>query len=186
MILEKACAKLHGSYEALAGKRTDHWLSLFTSSFLHKIVLSDPCVKRDAEDWGLYVLMEMMCEWNKRTANPEKHVHIWCAVRGKHGEHNRSKSAGLEANIAYSVTEVKLKRGDRPTLLRIKYPLEKGRYWGPWSSSQDGGNTRDRQSEGRDGWGMHTSDGSRKADGHFWIPVQDLTPTPTSGTLCRT
>jgi len=45
-------------WQALAGKRTDHWLSLFTGSFLHKLLYTEQVVVKEAEAWGAYQFLQ--------------------------------------------------------------------------------------------------------------------------------
>jgi len=188
MLLEKACAKLHGSYEALAGKRTDHLLSLFTGGFIHKILVNEPIVKKNAVDWGLFELIDSMLTDNSgKFTNSGHQTQVWCSLNtASPGENanNRGKNHGLLPSIVYSISKIipqkKLPSGEvRPLLLQLWNPADLGRYWGPYSTFD--GQVRHKVSEGRDGYAMASADGhvSTRQESYFWILTLSLTLTLT-------
>jgi len=108
-LLEKAYAKLHGSYEALEGGSSHEALEDLTAGIPEPISLQNP-----PED--LYEIMLKTCG---------KRALIGCAPKDEQHLSNIFKSLGLVQGHAYSITcvkEIQLSNNQKLPMVRLRNP----------------------------------------------------------------
>uniref|UniRef100_A0A0M3IPF5 Calpain catalytic domain-containing protein n=1 Tax=Ascaris lumbricoides TaxID=6252 RepID=A0A0M3IPF5_ASCLU len=152
-LLEKAYAKLHGSYEALKGGTTSEALEDMTGGLTEFFDLHNPPDH----------LMEMMMR------GFEMGSLFGCSIEADPYEWEARMSNGLVRGHAYSITGMRMVNGPRgrTPILRIRNPWGNEQEWnGAWSD-----NSREWQyiseQEKRD-MGLVFSH-----DGEFWFPFAD-------------
>lgn len=173
-LLEKAYAKIHGSYEALDGGNLSDALVDFTGGVSELISLeSDTGVKLYDEDEQKLEL------YNRIHQEVSEHALVCCAIRAKKGEELEKTEYGLVKGHAYGVTAVKKVPIGETGLVaffkgREKVPLVRLRN--PWGEKEWTGAFSDRSVEWRtitakekEKLGLVTED-----DGEFWMPWDDF------------
>jgi len=173
-LLEKAYAKIHGSYEALDGGNLSDALVDFTGGVSELISLeSDTGVKLYDEDEQKLEL------YNRIHQEVSEHALVCCAIRAKRGEELEKTEYGLVKGHAYGVTAVKRVPIGETGLVaffkgREKVPLVRLRN--PWGEKEWTGAFSDRSIEWRtitakekEKLGLVTED-----DGEFWMPWDDF------------
>jgi len=173
-LLEKAYAKIHGSYEALDGGNLSDALVDFTGGVSELISLeSDTGVKLYDEDEQKLEL------YNRIHQEVSEHALVCCAIRAKKGEELEKTEYGLVKGHAYGVTAVKKVPIGETGLVaffkgREKVPLVRLRN--PWGEKEWTGAFSDRSIEWRtitakekEKLGLVTED-----DGEFWMPWDDF------------
>jgi len=173
-LLEKAYAKIHGSYEALDGGNLSDALVDFTGGVSELISLeSDTGVKLYDEDEQKLEL------YNRIHQEVSEHALVCCAIRAKKGEELEKTEYGLVKGHAYGVTAVKRVPIGETGLVaffkgREKVPLVRLRN--PWGEKEWTGAFSDRSIEWRtitakekEKLGLVTED-----DGEFWMPWDDF------------
>ncbi|VDK60030.1 unnamed protein product [Anisakis simplex] len=153
-LLEKAYAKLFGSYEALKGGATAEALEDMTGGLTEFYDLENP-------PENLKEIMER---------GFEKGSLFGCSIEADPHEHEKRMLNGLVKGHAYSITGMRTVNGrrGRTTILRIRNPWGNEQEWnGPWS---------DRSLEWR-----RISEQEKKEmdlkiehDGEFWISFDDF------------
>ncbi|XP_046401342.1 calpain-B-like [Ischnura elegans] len=161
-LLEKAYAKLNGSYQALVGGFTYEALEDFTGGLTEVIKLSE----YNASD--LFHIMKKAIDRSSL---------MGCSIEGTGGVMEDRTSLGLITTHAYSITDVKevtLSTGHKVQLVRVRNPWGNEAEWkGPWSDRSREWNSisqSERQSIGL----------TFESDGEFWISVQDFKNNFTS------
>lgn len=173
-LLEKAYAKIHGSYEALDGGNLSDALVDFTGGVSELITLEN--------DTGLklYDDEEKKSElYNRVFQEVSEHALVCCAIRAKKGEEQEKTEYGLVKGHAYGVTAVKkvpigetglvafFKGREKVPLVRLRNP------WGEkeWNGAFSDGSVEWRSitSKEKEKLGLVTED-----DGEFWMPWDDF------------
>ncbi|KAH9370778.1 hypothetical protein HPB48_014726 [Haemaphysalis longicornis] len=152
-LLEKAYAKIHGSYEALSGGSASEAMEDFTGGLSEDIDLKKPPKQLFRLMLKAYERSSLMCCSLSAGAIPEE-----------------KKQSGLVAGHAYSITAVRLLtiKGDRVPLIRLRNPWGDDTEWrGAWSDkSREWNNVSAQQ---RVAIGL-TFD----SDGEFWMSESDF------------
>lgn len=156
-LLEKAYAKLHGSYESLRGGAANEAMEDFTGGLTESYELNNP------PNNLFSIMLKAYQRWSLMS----------CAINPDPNVTEKVKDNGLVMGHAYSITKVKLVEITTPRitgkipLLRLRNPWGEGEWTGPWS---------DRSRE----WSL-TSEDERKEiglvfakDGEFWISFKDF------------
>lgn len=153
-LLEKAYAKLHGSYEALMGGTTCEALSDFTGGITEMFELDD--VPEN--------LFEILVK------GFERHSMMGCTINPHTSDPDHETSEGLICGHAYSITKATTIEIQSSTyqLLRLRNPWGNEKEWnGPWS---------DKSPE----WCMIDGNLKQKlgvtfdCDGEFWMSFDDF------------
>ncbi|XP_048586552.1 calpain-B isoform X2 [Nematostella vectensis] len=154
-LLEKAYAKIHGSYEALKGGLTGEALEDFTGGLSEVFVLEDAPAN----------LFQIMQRAEKRSAL------MGCSINAFAGEIETDAGMGLYKGHAYSITAVRkvfLSTRGGVELIRIRNPWGDEKEWtGAWG---------DRSPE----WQELSQDEKRSldlefdVDGEFWMSFEDF------------
>ncbi|KAM4675585.1 calpain-5-like [Discoglossus pictus] len=180
-LLEKAYAKLNGSYEALDGGSTAEALIDFTGGISEPINLLEDNFRGDIEKKKK--LFKDVIKANTRASL------ISASIRPSPGQtEEQVLSSGLVVGHAYSVTSVcsiKLWSGllslfqtHKLRLIRLRNPWGSGEWNGAWS---DGSEEWKKVSHGeRKKMGVTVND-----DGEFWMSWDDFCTHFTDITLCR-
>lgn len=156
-LLEKAYAKICGSYEALKGGSSSEGMEDFTGGITEVIELRGKAPKN---------LFDMMMKANQRSSL------MGCSIEAQPGKIEAELPNGLIMGHAYSVTDVKFCQTsaskEKTPLVRVRNPWGNEAEWkGAWS---------DKSQE----W-KSVSDGERKklglsfdSDGEFWMSFNDF------------
>ncbi|XP_065056554.1 calpain-9-like isoform X1 [Rhopilema esculentum] len=163
-LLEKAYAKLNGSYEALKGGQTSEAMEDFTGGVTETFDLRKAQPKLEGILLKSVARQSLMC----------------CSIEAKPNEIEAKLENGLIKGHAYSITGVKKinLRGNPVTLVRIRNPWGNEREWkGAWS-------------DGSREWGL-LSEGEKRNlgitfddDGEFWMAYNDFTSEFTRLEVC--
>jgi len=173
-LLEKAYAKIHGSYEALDGGNLSDALVDFTGGVSELITLENDTGSK------LYDDEEKKTElYNRVFQEVTEHALVCCAIRAKKGEEQEKTEYGLVKGHAYGVTAVKkvpigetglvafFKGREKVPLVRLRNP------WGEkeWNGAFSDGSVEWRSitSKEKEKLGLVTED-----DGEFWMPWDDF------------
>jgi len=173
-LLEKAYAKIHGSYEALDGGNLSDALVDFTGGVSELVSLeNDAGVKVFEEDQKKNELFNRVFE------EVSEHALVCCAIRARKGEEQEKTEYGLVKGHAYGITAVKkvpigdtglvafFKGREKVALVRLRNP------WGEkeWSGAFSDGSLewRSISSKEKEKLGLVTED-----DGEFWMPWDDF------------
>eukprot|EP00092_Neocalanus_flemingeri_P028100 GFUD01030512.1.p1 GENE.GFUD01030512.1~~GFUD01030512.1.p1 ORF type:complete len:655 (+),score=129.40 GFUD01030512.1:209-2173(+) len=173
-LLEKAYAKIHGSYEALDGGNLSDALVDFTGGVSELISLES--------DTGLKVFEEEEKKtelYNRVFQEVSEHALVCCAIRARKGEEQQKTEYGLVKGHAYGVTAVKkvpigetglvafFKGREKVPLVRLRNP------WGEkeWNGAFSDGSVEWRTitAKEKEKLGLVTED-----DGEFWMPWDDF------------
>ncbi|XP_068130170.1 calpain-5-like [Hyperolius riggenbachi] len=179
-LLEKAYAKLIGSYEALDGGSTGEALIDFTGGVSEPIDILEQNLSTDEEKKKLFKAMEKA---HSRSS-------LICSSIRPSPNHSIEEvlSSGLVTGHAYSVTAVKnitlhsgllsLFRTRKLRLVRLRNPWGSGEWNGAWSDgSEEWKKVSQRE---RKKLGVTVDD-----DGEFWMSWDDFCTHFTDVTLCR-
>jgi len=174
-LLEKAYAKLNGSYEALDGGNISDALVDFTGGVAELIQLrsdSGALTYRD-EDKKTEL-------YNRILKEIGEHALICCAIRCESGQQEEKTDCGLVKGHAYGVTAVKkvpvgsigltnlFKGREKLSLVRLRNPWGEKEWNGAFSdSSMEWRMISDKEKQKL---GLVTED-----DGEFWMPWDDFT-----------
>ncbi|XP_066915479.1 calpain-9-like isoform X1 [Clytia hemisphaerica] len=163
-LLEKAYAKLCGSYESLKGGQTSEAMEDFTGGVTETFNTAKPPAKFYSLLMKAQERQSLMC----------------CSIEAKPNEIEAKLNNGLIKGHAYTITSVQKAhvRGQEIELIRIRNPWGNEREWtGAWS---DGSNE----------WKM-LSDSEKKElgisyddDGEFWMSFQDFCANYTKVEVC--
>jgi hypothetical protein len=123
-LLEKAYAKLHGSYYALDSGSLGNALVDLTGGVLTKVKLSSPEVADQVRNGTLWTQLQCWVSWGYIMAAVCK-----CKPAGV-GAHGPQ---GLLPNVAYSVIDCKI-LADGTRLVRMHNPWPSGSWLGAWSA----------------------------------------------------
>jgi Calpain family cysteine protease len=123
-LLEKAYAKLHGSYYALDSGSLGNALVDLTGGVLTKMKLTSPEVAEQVRNGTLWSQMQCWVSWGYVLAAVCK-----CKPAGV-GTHGPQ---GLLPNVAYSVIDCKI-LADGTRLVRLHNPWPSGSWLGAWST----------------------------------------------------
>lgn len=118
-ILEKAYAKLHGSYEAIESGNLTDALKDMTGEAVEIIRVDDPEFKDKSHLWKTLV------------HNLQESFLMGCAIENTGARAEQENEYGLLANHAYSIIDCQEVNGHK--LMRIRNPWGKGEWKGPWS-----------------------------------------------------
>ncbi|KFD48822.1 hypothetical protein M513_10306, partial [Trichuris suis] len=154
-LLEKAYAKLHGSYEALKGGTTSEALEDFTGGLTELIDLTEAPKNAMAMVFRAFELGSLM----------------GCSIDADPNVWEARMPNGLVKGHAYSITgakQVETLDGERVPLLRIRNPWGSEQEWnGPWSDgSREWRNVSDSAKE--------EIELQFKHDGEFWMSFSDF------------
>jgi calpain len=154
-MIEKAYAKLNGSYEALSGGLTSEALTDFTGGVVERFEMRD----KAPDD-----LFERMLKARKRFSL------MGCSIDASPDTMEAALDNGLIIGHAYSVTEVKVIEYDGGTvqLVRARNPWGDSHEWkGAWSDDSDEWNNIPEDE--KEAMGL-----SFDHDGEFWMCFEDF------------
>jgi len=172
-LLEKAYAKLHGSYEALDGGNLSDALVDFTGGVAELILLQTENGVNNFKDDD--ARLDLFSRISKEV---EEHALVCCAIRSSGGGVERTEQ-GLVRGHAYGITALKrvpigssgltafFKGRDKISLVRLRNPWGEKEWTGPFSDkSAEWKTISERQ---REKIGLVTED-----DGEFWMSWDDF------------
>ena len=166
-LVEKACAKLFGSYEALVAGKCLEGLSLLTGAPCETISLKKSKYEEDPDHDIV---------WAKLLSAMQA-GHIMAASCGS-GYMNVDKqvflSMGLQSHHAYSILDVRLVQNTR--LVRLRNPWGKFSWKGAWSDDSP-----EMKSNGM----REKLNGYGAGEGIFWIDYKNFITFYDSVDLCR-
>ncbi|KAM9793031.1 calpain-9 [Neosynchiropus ocellatus] len=163
-LLEKAYAKLHGSYESLKGGSTMEAMEDFTGG------VGEMYDTKGAPD-NLFSIMKKGLERGSM---------MGCSIdTSSSAESEHKLPTGLVMGHAYSITgleEVKF-RGRTIKLIRIRNPWGQVEWNGPWSDNSSEWDYVDRADKNRI---LHNHD-----DGEFWMEFEDFKQNYSKVEICN-
>uniref|UniRef100_A0A8C8SVC4 Calpain-3 n=1 Tax=Pelusios castaneus TaxID=367368 RepID=A0A8C8SVC4_9SAUR len=155
-LLEKAYAKLHGSYEALKGGNTTEAMEDFTGGVTEFYEIKD--APKD-----IYKIMKHAIDRGSLMA---------CSI-----DYETRMTCGLVKGHAYSVTATSFKAG-KIKLVRLRNPWGQVEWKGAWSDSSDEWNLIDKAEKIR-------LQHKIAEDGEFWISFDDFMRYFTKLEICN-
>ncbi|XP_065178959.1 calpain-5-like [Sycon ciliatum] len=175
-LLEKAYAKLAGSYQALDAGTTGDALVDFSGGVTEPLKLSDHSDSLDKRD-NLFTLMEKEINRNSMMS---------CSISAADASEMEAKlDSGLLKGHAYGITAVKIVKISEGIFSSKKFHLVRIRN--PWGQTEWNG----AWSDGSDEW-KNVSEKERKKlgivfedDGEFWMSYDDWIKHFTNFTICR-
>uniref|UniRef100_A0A6I8NDQ8 Calpain-3 n=1 Tax=Ornithorhynchus anatinus TaxID=9258 RepID=A0A6I8NDQ8_ORNAN len=163
-LLEKAYAKLHGSYEALKGGNTTEAMEDFTGGVTEFFEIKD--APRD-----MYKIMKKAIERGSLMGCSIDTVVV--------AQHETRAACGLVKGHAYSVTGLEeLFKGEKAKLVRLRNPWGQVEWNGAWS-------------DGWKDWGFVDEEEKSRLqhqvteDGEFWMSYEDFTNNFTKLEICN-
>ncbi|KFM72789.1 Calpain-A, partial [Stegodyphus mimosarum] len=154
-LLEKAYAKLHGSYEALEGGQAMDALVDLTSGLSERYDL-------ESAPLNLYQFLLQASSGG---------AFITCSRKGDWQMANAADPNGLVSGHAYTVTavaKVPMKDGNRVNLVRIRNPWGNDVEWnGSWNDNDSRWSEVDLHTK-------HQLEWRRRDDGEFWMEYKDF------------
>nr|XP_015914890.1 calpain-A [Parasteatoda tepidariorum] len=164
-LLEKAYAKLHGSYEALEGGQSMDALVDLTGGLAEMYVL-------ESAPPHLYNILLVASTSG---------AFITCSRKGDWMESLKADPNGLVSGHAYTISAVaivKLSTGSEAYLIRIRNPWGNDTEWnGQWNDSDSNWQNVDSNTKAR-------IDYSKRGDGEFWMSFQDFCREFEEVTIC--
>lgn len=173
-LLEKAYAKLHGSYDALDGGNLSDALVDFTGGVSELISLHT-----ESEGHKFNEETKKNELFSRVQREVSEHALVCCAIRPIDGEKEQRTDMGLVRGHAYGITAVKklpisgtglvafFKGREKVALVRLRNPWGQKEWTGAFSdSSIEWKNVSPREKEKL---GLTTED-----DGEFWMPWDDF------------
>ena len=175
-LLEKAYAKLHGTYEALNGGSVAEGMVDFTGGVGEKILLTDKSAKKMLEDGSLWEKMKKYVSW--------KYL-LGASMSSAGGEMEADTGSGILQNHAYSILYVKEVGGLK--FLKIRNPWGRGEWRGDWADSGTGASKWEDHPEVENV--LQTDPkaefGRDKNDGTFWMVWEDFVTHYNKIYICR-
>jgi len=121
-LLEKAYAKLHGSYHALEQGNIADGLRDLTGEAVEILLIDDPnFIKKNVNLWEVLL------------RNIKESFLMGCAKEAANVKAESESEFGILVNHAYSIIDVQEIQGNR--LLRIRNPWGRGEWTGPWGDN---------------------------------------------------
>jgi len=172
VILEKAYAKLHGSYEALAGGVVHDALYDLTGGIPSFVDMGD--IGAAASDGTLW--QEIM----------SYHRAGYLLGAGTPEGSDSTVARGIAQGHAYAILDVKLVQGHQ--LLQLRNPWGRTEWNGEWGDAwirKYGSNSVKRQLKWEDNEGTQVTDTGEKGDGVFWMEFRDFLVNFQTVQICR-
>jgi len=163
-LLEKAYAKVHGSYEALKGGQTGEALEDFTGGLSESYNLQKP-------PENLFKIMQKAIQ---------RCSLMGCSIAAKPNEIEAKGNMGLVKGHAYTVTGVHVVnyRGRPTELVRVRNPWGNEREWtGDWGDKSY--QWRELSDSDKRSMGLTFED-----DGEFWMSFRDFISNFTTLEIC--
>ncbi|KAG3188795.1 hypothetical protein C6341_g2541 [Phytophthora cactorum] len=146
-LLEKAYAKLHGSYEALIGGFVDCALNDLTGMCAEQVILKEGFPGFGENPYTPAKLQQKHGDpfWEKITLYKNSGTLMGCSIQPpvtstKEVAVESSAGNGLYFKHAYALVdaaEIKTAKGDCVRLVKLRNPWGMGEWTGPWSDSSD-------------------------------------------------
>jgi len=121
-LVEKAYAKLHGSYDALEMGNIADGLKDLTGEAVEVMLLDDPSFQQAKGDL-----------WKILVRNVQESYLMGCSREDANAKVEAQQTSGLLVNHAYSIIDCQEVQGHR--LMRIRNPWGKGEWQGPWADN---------------------------------------------------
>ncbi|XP_054709052.1 calpain-B-like [Uloborus diversus] len=164
-LLEKAYAKLHGSYEALEGGQSMDALVDLTGGLAEMYVLET------APPHLYHYLLQASSNG----------AFITCSRKGDWTESRKADANGLVSGHAYTISAVatvKLSTGSEACLIRIRNPWGNDTEWnGQWNDSDMNWHNVDSNTK-------QSIDYAKRGDGEFWMSYHDFCREFEEVTIC--
>jgi len=162
-VIEKAYAKLHGSYDAIEGGFVNDGLVDMTGGMGGQMRLSDTSVKKEINDGTFWATL--------RSLNSDGHL-LGCGSGA--GKDTDISDMGIVKGHAYSLLRVEEIDGHR--LVQLRNPWGSTEWKGKWSDNDE------------DSWTQKMKkklDFKKADDGSFWMAFEDFVLHYRSLYICR-
>ncbi|POM64348.1 Cysteine protease family C02 [Phytophthora palmivora] len=145
-LLEKAYAKLHGSYEALIGGFVDCGLNDLTGMCAEQVILKEEFPGFGEDPYAPAKPQQKHGDpfWEKITRYKQSGTLMGCSIQPspttKEVAVESSAGNGLYFRHAYALVdaaEIKTVKGESVRLVKLRNPWGMGEWTGPWSDSSD-------------------------------------------------
>lgn len=171
-LLEKAYAKLHGSYAKLNGGSVAETLVDLSGGVSQKIVLTDDSVKEQIASGALWKKLHRFLGFNYL---------MGASYSNKNAAVEEEASHGILQNHAYSVLMAVEVAGFK--LLKVRNPWGQGEWTGDWSDSSE---TWTEHPEVRSALERNPlADFTLEPDGTFWMSFDDFVKAYNKIYICR-
>ncbi|KAL9647931.1 hypothetical protein ABK040_008202 [Willaertia magna] len=168
VILEKAVAKLLGTYEALDGGYLEEGVVMLTGGRPERLYVNNWSQHPGKTPWRKDRLWDKLVLYNK------ENVLMGSSISSSRGE-QQDEAKGIVAGHAYAILDVKETSDKKYKLIKLRNPWGCFEWKGAWSDS-----SRNWTFQYRKELGQETKD-----DGIFWMGFQDFTTYFDKITCCR-
>mmetsp|Transcript_16174 Transcript_16174/g.21413 ORF Transcript_16174/g.21413 Transcript_16174/m.21413 type:complete len:978 (+) Transcript_16174:224-3157(+) len=173
MLLEKAYAKLHGTYEALNGGSIAEALVDLTGGSSEKVLLTEDKIKALIEDGSLWLKVLNYMKWGYL---------LCCSMSDAQADMEDEDESGIIKNHAYTILDVTEAGGFH--FVRVRNPWGKGEWRGDWSDRSTWWDDypeilQELSSNPDKPWSRDTQDGT------FWITFEDFCTHYNKIYVCR-
>jgi len=173
MLLEKAYAKLHGTYEALNGGSISEALVDLSGGSSDKILLTEDKIRAMIEDGRLWSKILNYMKWGYL---------LCCSNSDAHALMEDEGDSGIIKNHAYTILDVTEAGGFH--FVRVRNPWGKGEWTGDWSDRSTWWDDypeilQELSSNPKKPWSRDSTDGT------FWITFEDFCTHYNKIYVCR-
>ncbi|KAF0982122.1 hypothetical protein FDP41_011983 [Naegleria fowleri] len=165
-ILEKAVAKLLGSYEALDGGYLEEGVVMLTGGRPERLYINNWSQNPGKQPWRKDRL------WEKLVLYKSENVMMGSSISSNRGE-QPNETKGLVAGHAYSILDVRETSDKKYKLIKLKNPWAND--FGAWSDTSRNWTYQYKKEMGEE----------VKADGIFWMEFKDFCTYYDKITCCR-
>ena len=167
-ILEKAFAKMLGSYEALDGGYLEEGVVFLTGGRPERLYINNWSNSPSKQPWRKDRL------WDKLVMYNNEEILMGCGITSDRGE-APNEAKGLVAGHAYAILDVKETNDKKFKLIKLRNPWGQFEWKGPWSDS-----SRNWTFQYRKEMACEVKD-----DGVFWMEFKDFCTYYDKMTCCR-
>lgn len=167
-ILEKALAKLLGSYEALDGGYLEEGVVMLTGGRPERLYVNNWSQNPGKQPWRKDRL------WDKLVQYSTENVLMGTGISSSRGQ-TTDESKGLVAGHAYAILDVRETSDKKFKLIKLRNPWGQFEWKGPWSDASRNWTFQYRKEMGAD----------TKDDGIFWMEFKDFCTYYDKITCCR-
>ncbi|CAM9181791.1 unnamed protein product [Heterosigma akashiwo] len=187
VLLEKAYAKLHGTYEALNGGSIAEALVDLTGGSAEKILLTEDKARRTrtaaAAARGIKLMVEDGRLWAKMLNYMRWGYLLCCSMSDNEAEMEAEDESGIIKNHAYTILDATEAGGFH--FVRVRNPWGRGEWKGDWSDRSTWWDDYPEILQASASISMHSLWYRDEMDGTFWITFEDFCAHYNKIYVCR-